>query len=55
MSTIYPPPSPSPAAHPDRLSDVVAAERTAGQLTTAGQVALCAPCGSSPARPSSWS
>ena len=29
-----------PAAHPGRLSDVVAAERTAGRLTTAGQVAL---------------
>ena len=29
-----------PAAHPGRLSDVVAAERPAGRLTTAGQVAL---------------
>jgi ABC-2 type transport system permease protein len=29
-----------PADHPGRLSDVAAAERTAGPLTTAGQVAL---------------
>jgi ABC-2 type transport system permease protein len=39
MSTITPPIT-VPADHPGRLSDVAAAERTAGPLTTAGQVAL---------------
>ena len=39
MSTITPTVT-VPAAHPGRLADVVAAERTAGRLTTAGQVAL---------------
>jgi ABC-2 type transport system permease protein len=39
MSTITSPIT-VPADHPGRLSDVAAAERTAGPLTTAGQVAL---------------